>query len=260
VLDPSRITGACPMHKQKVCSLFRVNNKLEEKLMFMPKRWFSSVLFGAVLVSGALPAYALEAGDWLVRGRIINVRPNDDSGALFVGATPLAGSGVEVDSGYTLDLDFTYMLSKHIGAELLLDLSSEHKISSAGTLSAIAPGEIIETRVLPPTLLLQYHFLPDARFRPYVGAGINYTLFFSEKATSGGRTAAGLSGVKLDSSVGFALQLGADYDINKDWFINADIKYIDIETTAKMSSALGPLRVDADVNPLVFGLGIGMRF
>jgi outer membrane protein len=221
----------------------------------------------SLFLTGA-PAVALEQGDWLVRGRIINVHPNDDSGTVSTAATgPIAGSGVTADGGFTLDIDITYMFTRHIGAELLLDLSSEHDVAPDGTLGAtlatatgFTGGDLLTSRVLPPSLLLQYHFLPASKIRPYLGAGVNFTLFFDEDTTSAAN-AAGFSSVEMDESVGFALQAGADFELNKDWFMNVDVKYIDISTTASFKhTTLGRTKVDVDIDPFVFGIGVGRRF
>ena len=145
---------------------------------------------------------------------------------------------------------------------MLLDLSSQHRASSKGSLAPIAPGKIIDARVLPPSLLVQYHFMPDSKFRPYVGAGLNYTLFFDEGATGSGRSVLGLTNVDLDSSFGYALQAGADIEIDKNWFLNFDVKYINIETeaTARSTALNAPVKVDVDINPWVVGIGIGRKF
>jgi len=203
-------------------------------------------------------AQAYEAGDWLVRGRIINVNPNESSSAVSVGTplAPVAGSGVGVTDDTTLELDITYMISKNWGAELILG-SSRHDVPAKGALAA--QGDIIDARTLPPTLTLQYHFRPDAKLRPYAGIGINYTKFFDEKVT-GGIDQPGAK-VKMDDSWGLAAQVGVDYSINKDWFINADVKYIDMSTTAKFkNTTVGAAEVDVDVDPVIFGIGVGRRF
>ena len=217
---------------------------------------------GAATLLAVPPASALEQGDILARIRLVNVMPNDDSGLVSTAATgPIAGSGVSVDSGPTLDIDFTYMFTDNIGAELLLDLTSKHDVSSKGTLAAIQSGDIIETYVLPPTLLLQYHFLPKNDIRPYVGAGLNYTMFLGEKATAAAKTGTlAMSNVDLDASLGLALQAGVDVDINEDWFLNFDVKYIDVDTEASFNTAFGAGRVDVDIDPWIVGVGIGMRF
>jgi len=217
-------------------------------------------LAGVLLLGAAAPAGALDQGDWLVRGRLVGVFPQDDSSAVSVGGAPLAGSEVSVDNGVTLDIDFSYMFTRNIGAELLLDLTSKHDIASEGTLAAVAPGTIIEARVLPPTLLLQYHFNSGGAFKPYVGAGINYTKFVNVKASGAGRAALGLSNVDLDSSWGFALQVGADYQLNDRWYLNADVKYIDVSTTGTANSLLGGVNVDVDIDPVLVGVGVGYRF
>jgi outer membrane protein len=217
-------------------------------------------LAALMALAGPQTAAAIEQGDWLVRARLAAVSPVDDSDPLYVGGAPLAGSSVSVDTGYTLDIDFTYMFTDHIGAELLLDVTSKHNVDSEGSLAAVAPGSLISVRPLPPALILQYHFMPKERFKPYLGAGINYTWFLNTKPTSNGRNTLALSNVDLDNSLGFVLQAGADYQISDRWYLNADVKYIDMSTTATANSALGPVSVDVDINPLVFGIGVGYRF
>jgi len=226
-----------------------------------------------LLIAGCLgasfPVAALDAGDWLVRGRIININPDADSTDVKAGAlggASVPGTKVDVEDAWTLDIDITYMFTKNWGAELLLDISSKHDVTAKGeTLKGLASGTIIETRVLPPALILQYHFSPDAQIRPYVGLGANFTYFFSEDATSslnnglnGGND---ISDVELDSSFGLVGQVGMDYDLGNDMFLNLDMKYMQIDTTATFTSAaLGRVEADVDINPWVFGIGIGKRF
>ncbi|MDF1588226.1 MAG: OmpW family protein [Gammaproteobacteria bacterium] len=208
----------------------------------------------------AAPAMAYEAGDWLVRGRIAYINPNDDSGSLFVNGGD-TGPGVKVDNDTIPELDITYMITPNWGVELILGYS-EHTVTGEKGAVATSLGDVIETKVLPPTLTLQYHFAPNSNIRPYVGAGINYTHFFSEEVDGSVLRPAGGS-VKLEDSWGLAAQAGVDIAINDDWFFNADVKYIQIDTTAKFSNILGgatSARIDADIDPFVFGIGVGRRF
>ena len=206
----------------------------------------------AVLLSAG-PALALEKGDLLVRGRLIHVSPNDDSGEV----TTLDGSGVTVDSATTLELDFTKMLTDHWGLELILG-TTKHDIDAAGSIEAL--GNIGDTGVLPPTLTLQYHFLPDGTVRPYLGAGLNYTLFYSESSSDSLDGALGATSVSLDSSLGLAAQTGMDIGLGETWFLNFDVKYISMTTEATLNSG-GTIRtVDVDINPWVFGIGVGRSF
>jgi outer membrane protein len=207
----------------------------------------------------AQSAAAYEAGDLLIRGRVIAVDPREDSGTVKSNGVAIPGSGVGLDSDVTPELDFTYMLTPNWGLELIL-ASSEHDVSGTGSLAGL--GKLFDARTLPPTLTVQYHFNTNGTVRPYAGIGVNYTLFFNEDATSGFKAAGdGKASVELDDSWGLAANVGVDYAINKDWFVNADVKYIDMDTTATIkTNALGRLKVDVDIDPWVYGIGIGRRF
>jgi outer membrane protein len=211
-----------------------------------------SCLAAGVLAATSLPAQAYEAGDWVVRGRIINVNPNDDSGAVSLNGSPIAGSGVSVDDDTVLEVDFTYMLHRNWGLELIL-ATSEHNADGSGSLAGV---DLLDSDVLPPTLTLQYHFLPGNNIRPYAGIGINYTHFYNEDG-KGGFSA---FDVDIDDSWGLAAQAGVDVDLNKDWFVNFDVKYIDIDTTAKLTSGSTVYKADVDIDPWVWGIGIGTSF
>ena len=208
---------------------------------------------------GVQSASAYEAGDLLVRGRVIVVDPREDSSAVKTALGAIPGSGAGLDSDVTPEVDFTFMLTPNWGLELIL-ASSEHDAKGTGTLAGL--GKLFDARTLPPTLTLQYHFNTNGTVRPYVGVGLNYTLFFNEDATSGFKAAmGGKANVELDDSWGLAANVGVDYAINKDWFINADVKYIDMDTEATIkTAALGRLKVDVDIDPWVYGIGIGRRF
>ena len=204
----------------------------------------------------ALPAMAYEAGDILVRGRVLEVNPQDDSGEVSINGTKIPGSGVTVNNDVIPELDFTYMINSHWGVELILGYS-EHDVDASGSLNAV--GQVIEAKVLPPTLTLQYHLDTVGGFSPYVGAGVNYTYYFDE-SVEGILNVPGAK-VKMDDSWGLAVQAGFDYALNDDWFLNMDIKYIQIDTTAKFKgTAVGNVEVDVDIDPLVYGVGIGRRF
>ena len=191
------------------------------------------VLGTATVLPGA---HAQDAGDWIWRAGIHNVRPKSDNHGL-----------VNVDAGSSLTFNGTYLLSSNWGVELLAALPFEHDINlNAG-------GKVAQTKHLPPTLSLQYHFNPNGTWRPYVGAGLNYTLFFDEK------TSGALSGtdLELDPSWGLAAQFGLDVQLGGDWFANLDARWFDIESDATLNGAkLGTV----EIAPYALGLSIGRRF
>lgn len=191
----------------------------------------------AILASLSAGAFAAQ-GDIIARLRIANVNPQTSvSGALDTTYK------VDVKDDTIPELDFTYMLTNNIGAELILG-TSKHDITAGG-------AKIGSVKVLPPTLTLQYHFNPEGQFRPYAGAGINYTRFYGFKDDSG----LGLSIKK--NSFGPALQVGIDMPLTKDVFLNLDMKKLWIKTKVQSNGAdVGTL----DINPLVTSVGIGMKF
>jgi outer membrane protein len=104
------------------------------------------------------------------------------------------------------------MLTNNFGVELIA-ATTKHSISgTTGTTGTI--GKLASTWVLPPTLTLQYHFAPEAKVRPYVGAGVNWTLFYKEKASNGLEAAVGQTNVNLSSSFGWAAQAGIVYKLS----------------------------------------------
>ncbi|MDS4039845.1 MAG: OmpW family outer membrane protein [Candidatus Competibacter sp.] len=197
----------------------------------------------AMLAGGLLTgvAQAYEAGDWIGRVGAWGIFPKSDN------LTLAPGVDIDVDDGYSLGFNFTYMVNPNIGVELILALPFKHDIELTGA------GKVADTLQLPPTLFLQYHFMPTGTVHPYAGIGLNYTFFFNEDTTG----ALSGSSLSLDSSWGVAGELGIDIDVAPNWFVNATVMYIDIDTKAKLDGvSLGTVAID----PWVVGLNIGTRF
>jgi outer membrane protein len=136
------------------------------------------VLAGLGLASAEV--FAHKAGDWLVRGRIININPDSSSNAISsVGGFPVADSRVGVEDAWTLDIDITHMISDNFGVELLLDPSTKHELVGKNAIAAF--NKIGETTVLPPALIAQYHFSPKSQFQPYVGFRFELHLVLQEQ-------------------------------------------------------------------------------
>jgi len=209
----------------------------------------------------AIPAAQAEQGDWLIKGGATLVSPKSDNLKLGDLEVPDVGmvtnAKLDVKDATSFGFTITYMYTDNWGVELLAAVPFKHDIKLSFDLDGQSmAAKIGDTKQLPPTLSLQYHFMPDQMFSPYVGAGINWTLFSSEKLDP----ALGAK-LSLPDSFGFAAQIGADIYFSKQWFANADIRYIQIETDAKITSdgvteKLGTVKI----NPIVYSLMIGYRF
>ncbi len=203
----------------------------------------SSLLFAGALAPQAHAAgddamSGIHAGDVLVRLRAISIVPNVST------TQSLTALNVGVNNAIVPELDLTYMIRDNLGVELILGTSRHQVTSNLGGLGGV--------NVLPPTLLLQYHFNHAGRIRPYVGAGLNYTLFYNNGLNAGGQPIS-----ITNHSWGPALQAGVDVQVTKSLFVNADIKKIWMHTDASLGGQpLGRLSID----PVVVGLGVGMRF
>jgi len=226
-----------------------------------------SVLVLAIAAVFAPMLAQAEAGDWVVRVRAANVSPNEDSklGKTVnknVANVMSPGAELSVDSHTIPELDISYYITKNIAAELILATGSKHDVSIKGDANATVGNQLLgSVDALPPTLTAQWHFNPDQTIDPYVGAGINYTNFLDKKLNIRQGALAG-SKIKVDNdSWGYALQAGVDINLKDGWLINADVKYVTIDTTVKLKTASGWTKIDSlDINPWVFGIGIGKKF
>jgi len=211
-----------------------------------------------------------EAGDWVVRARVANINPDESSDLgktvnKNVANVMSPGAELKVDSNTIPEFDISYYFTKNIAAELILATGSKHDVSVSKEAGATVPNQLLgSVDVLPPTLTVQWHFNPDQTFDPYVGAGINYTAFLDRKLNVRQGPLGGYK-IKVDSdSWGYALQAGLDINLKDGWLINADVKYIDLSTDVKLKGAATGNRWakidDLDINPWVFGIGIGKKF
>lgn len=187
----------------------------------------------AALASGAAMAQDFKTGDLLVRARAVRLNSaNGDS----------TGLGLSINDKTIPEVDFSYFFSKNLAAELILTVPQRHDVSAGST-------KLGTLKHLPPTLTAQYHFDPVSGFKPYVGAGVNFTNF----------TAVNLGdGVNVDrQSYGLALQAGVDYELAKNLYLNVDVKKVQIKTDVSIG---GVSKGDFKVDPLLVGVGLGWRF
>lgn len=224
-------------------------------------------LFTASLLTLAIAApmaQAYQAGDIIVRAGAITVDPHESSSDIWVGAlnTDVAGTKATLDSDTQLGLNFAYMLTSNLGIELLAATPFSHDVGVKGMPGGFAGlnGKLGELKHLPPTLSLVYYPLDaNSAFQPYVGAGINYTWFFDTKLSSAAEDK-GFSGLDMKDSWGLAAQVGMDYMLTDNIMLNAQVRYIDIETTGTTNILGDKVKVDVDVDPFVYMVGLGYKF
>ena len=197
----------------------------------------------SVAALGAQQAYADDSGNspWQLRLRAIAVLP--DASAKV---KPIGGSA-DISNSVVPEADITYFLSDHWSLELIA-ATTKHSITHT-------PGNLRlgSAWLLPPTLTAQYHFDQIGPFRPYIGAGINYTFFYNVDANPA------VAPLHLTDSFGEALQVGADIPVgDQGYFLNVDAKKLFLNTHARLAG--GAVTAHVDINPWIVGAGVGYRF
>lgn len=200
-----------------------------------------------------------EKGDWIVRGGVTYIDP-DSFSTQFADDTSVSA---EISAETTFGFSVTWMFADRWGLDFFGVVPVEHDYEIPALrelLPELGTTKVASAKVFPPTLSVQFHFAPEAAFRPYVGAGVNYTTFSSEEIIEGE--------LDIDSSTGFAANVGVDFAFGDNWLINLDIRYLDIElktTQTIPGEAPGePDQVFTDpvksIDPMVYSLMVGYRF
>ncbi len=225
---PQRANVAPTFHKFSV----HVSQK-KERIKMTPRS--TALTFAAALIALAGPALAQSQGDWTVGVGVGYLNPKSDNGTL-------AGQDADVNNDTRPIATVEYFVRDNIGVELLLATPFKHNIKLDGT-------RIGDTKHLPPTVSVNYHFQNSTQFTPYVGAGLNYTTFFDEDSS--------LGNLKIDDSFGVALQAGVDYAITDAGSLRANVRWFDIESDVKLDgSKIGKAKID----PWLFAVAYVHRF
>ena len=210
---------------------------------------------GLLVLSGLLLStlsFGQEAGELHMRVRATGVVPMEDAKIETI------GGNVAVSNNLIPEVDFTYYFTKNIAAELILG-TSKHEVVAVNT--ALGNLDLGRVMLLPPTLNLQYHFYPTKNLKPYIGAGLNYTIFYDEGQGKGRNTA--ITNVDYDNNLGYSFQLGFDYKINDKLYWNVDVKKVYLNTDVEVGAALPAGQVyvpaDVDLNPWLISTGIGFK-
>lgn len=180
--------------------------------------------------------------DWVMRVRGVYVKTDVHS------KVDTLGGGIATSTDQVPELDITRFFTPNIAAELIA-ATTTHDINLRG--SSVGNAELGSVKLLPPTLTLQYHLNPNEKFRPYVGAGLNYTFFYDVK--TGGIA----NNIKYKDHIGYAAQAGFDYMIDDKFGVNLDIKKIFLQTTATVNNSI---RAKVALDPWLIGAGVSYRF
>ncbi|WP_353235588.1 OmpW family outer membrane protein [Diaphorobacter ruginosibacter] len=204
------------------------------------KKTLLAIAAVSAFTSGAAFAQTSEAaGPFMVRVRAVHLDSrNHDT----------TGLDLSINNKWIPELDVSYFFTPNFAAELILTYPQKHDLRAGG-------DKIGTLKHLPPTLLAQYHFTNFGAFKPYVGAGVNYTRFSNVRFDSA--VAGALSPSIKKNSWGGALQIGFDYALDKNWSLNFDVKKVYIGTDVySFGSKVGTFKVD----PVLVGVGVGYRF
>jgi outer membrane protein len=209
-----------------------------------------ALLAVAVASCLALPAVAADEGPWMVRVRALYLDPADKSDAIPALGVP--SDAITVSDKWFPEVDISYFFAKNWAAELVLTYPQEHDVTVQESVLG-GPATIGTFKHLPPTLSLQYHFSPDSNFRPYVGAGVNLTWITDVDLVipTVGRLDTD------DTSWGAALGVGFDYKLDKNLFLNFDVKKVYIGTDVYLD---GNKVTSIDIDPILYSVGLGWRF
>lgn len=233
-----------------------------------------AVMAGAMASAQAadLPVYkkapppAVEAfNPWMIRLRALGVLPDGNSSVTVTGVPSLSSpnSGLSISNQVVPELDISYFFTKNIAAELILGVT-RHAINGTGSLANLPIGK---TTLLPPTLTLQYHFDQFGAFKPYVGAGVNYTVFFNNSAANVPAAIAGppaivatTTNLHVSNAWGGAVQFGFDYMIDRHWGLNVDVKKLWLRPDFSATVSGLPVTGTAHIDPWLVGAGVTYKF
>ncbi len=202
----------------------------------------STLLATSIAVLGSSQVMAYEAGDIMIKAGVINVAPKDDN-------AKIGAAKVQVKDDTQLGLTGTYMITSHVGVELLAATPFKHKVEVNGETAGT-------TKHLPPTVSLQYYPMDSSSaLQPYVGAGLNMTFFFDEDGVVKGDSLG-----PLGDSFGLSVSAGINYDIDDQFMANLAVWYMDINTELEGTNGAGAGDYVVEIDPIVVMAGVGYKF
>ncbi|WP_424833127.1 OmpW/AlkL family protein [Ruegeria sp.] len=187
----------------------------------MNKR-IAALTLTSALVAFTAPALAQSQGDWTLGIGVGYLDPKSDNGTVL-------GMDTTIDSDTRPIFTAEYFIRDNLGIELLAATPFKHDITLGGNTSA---GSV---KHLPPTLSLNYHFVTNSAWKPYVGAGLNYTIFFDED----------MPGLEIEDSFGVSLQAGLDYMVTENGAVRLNVRWFDIDPDVNLNGRnIGKAEID----------------
>jgi len=208
----------------------------------------------AALAATLAATGAAQAQDFQPKAKgmiVLDVRVTDVAPQGSDPITTLAGAptGLRAKADYDImpTIGLSYFLTDHVALDVTAG-TTQHSVRAKGGTTDV---KVKETWVLPPVVTVQYHFAPTAKVSPYIGAGVNYMLFY------GGDDKNGFN-VKIDDGFGLAVQGGIDIATRDRWTVNLDVKKVFFETDAV--DRTNGIKTKITLNPWVASAGVGYRF
>jgi len=213
------------------------------------KKTLALAALALAVAAPAVQAQVKDTGSWLVRLRATHLdSSNTNDGQLKATLTSLGSAEASINNKWLPELDISYFFTPNVAVELILTYPQKQDLSATNL------GVIGTFKHLPPTLTAQYHFTGLGGFRPYVGAGLNYTNISDVKW---GATAQSLGLSLKRNSYGLAAQIGVDVPLSGGWLLNVDVKKVQIKTDVTSNGTkIGVFKVD----PMLVSVGFGLRF
>lgn len=208
------------------------------------KKMMKTLMLGSLILSPILANADMGSKNMMVRMRAINVMPQEK------GTPSVVGGEVKLNNESVPELDISYFFNENFALELILATATHEAMAYKTSLNNLDLGDV---SILPPTLLAQYH-QQFGKFKPYLGAGINYTIFYGEDSGVAKK-------VTYEDAFGYAFQVGADYEIQDNVYLNFDVKKLFLSTDVNVETySNGSVSAKVDVDPYIVGLGVGLRF
>ena len=207
-------------------------------------RWTGALLWVLLLLWFCPSAIAQTAGDTIIRLRALAIDTNAD------GTSAEMGGEVKTGNDLIPELDITYFFADQFSFETMLGVA-KYNVQLDG--SALGNMDVGTVKKMPTALTVQFHPAISEKFRPYIGIGASYTMFFDERA---GRS---ITDVEYRDEWGFIFQTGINYYLDSKFSLNLDVKKYIIETDMKMNNGTINAR-NVSIDPLMVGVGIGINF